>query len=131
MGYRPATAVAVKAGLVVAVGVFVLAIPLGNTLLMGIAAFGGYTCWMTSRQLKMTAGDPALEGYDFDRGYAGMPQDDDEDADRRLAKRRQKEQDEQRELDRILAKIASTGMGSLSKSERRWLGRATERRRRV
>lgn len=133
MGHRRATDLVTRVGLGCAVALFLFAITFeGGTLLVGIALFGGMSCWMERQRLKMAAGDPVLEGYDFDRGFAGMPSDDDdEEADRKRQKRRQKELEEQQELDRILAKIASTGMGSLSRGEKRWLERATERRRRV
>lgn len=133
MGHRRATAVAVKAGLVTAVVLFVLAIPADDSgRLMGVAVFGGITCWIEARRLRMATGDPALEAYDFERGFKGFPEeDDDEKPDRRSERRRQKEEEDQQELDRILAKIASSGMGSLTKAEKRWLERATERRRRV
>jgi hypothetical protein len=72
---------------------------------------------------------PALAGYDFDRGYQGMPGEDDEREEKAKQKRLKQEQDDQAELDRLLAKIAKTGMGSLSKSEKKWLERASERRR--
>ena len=45
-------------------------------------------------------------------------------------KQQQREQHDQAEVDRILAKIAATGMDSLSRAERRALQRATESKRR-
>ena len=42
----------------------------------------------------------------------------------------QKEEEEAREVDRILQKIAASGMGSLTKAEQSMLQRATERKRR-
>jgi stage IV sporulation protein FB len=132
-GHRRATDIVTRVGLGCAVALVLFGITFdGGTLLIGIALFGGFTCWMERQRLKMTAGDPALEGYDFERGYAGLPDEDEaEEPDRKRERRRQKEQEEQVELDRILAKIASAGMGSLTRGEKRWLERATERRRRV
>ncbi len=76
--------------------------------------------------------DPVLGAYDFERGYSSLPREDETVRERRAkaSERKRKEQEkEQAELDRILAKIASTGMGSLTGAERKWLQRATERRR--
>jgi Zn-dependent protease len=132
MGHRRATDIVTKVGMGVAVALVVFAITFDTRFLLGIALFGGYTCWAERQRLKMAAGDPALEGYDFERGFQGFPDDDEDDeAQRRRERRRQKEEEEQAELDRILAKIASSGMGSLTGAEKRWLQRATERRRRV
>ena len=129
-----ATEIAVQTGLVVAVVLFVFGIVGDNSRLTAVAIFGGLTCWFERRRLRMVEGtDPALAGYDFDRGYGGFPADDDTGKnDRRERKRereRQKAEQEQAELDRILAKIARSGMASLNKAEKRWLQRATEQRR--
>jgi stage IV sporulation protein FB len=131
MGYRRATTIMVNVGLVTAVGIGVFAISSGESRMLGLALFGGLTCYNEKRRLAMTVGEdhPALAGYDFDRGYQGMPGDEDERAEKAKQKRVKKEQADQVELDRILAKIAATGMGSLSKSEKKWLEGASERRR--
>ena len=74
---------------------------------------------------------PALQGYDFGRGYQGMPDDADESSSERARQKQlKKAQEDQAELDRILAKIASTGMASLTKAEKRWLERTSEEKRR-
>ena len=81
----------------------------------------------------MIADDPALAGYDFSRGYGGLPPDDEPAsaaAQRREEKRRQREAEEQAELDRILAKIGSSGLDSLTRGEQRRLKKATDDRRR-
>ncbi len=132
LGYRTATMIVVNVGLFTAVVMGIVGIVTKETNLLGLAIFGGFSCYNEKRTLSMTQGDshPALAGYDFDRGYQGMPGDEDEPrASKAREKRLKKEQDDQAELDRILAKIASTGMGSLSKSEKRWLEQASERRR--
>lgn len=49
---------------------------------------------------------------------------------RRELKRRQREADERAEVDRILAKIAATGINSLTRREKRTLQLATRRRQR-
>ena len=134
LGYRRATEIAVQMGLVVAVILFVFGIVGDNSRLTAIAVFGGLVCWFERRRLRTVEGtDPTLDRYDFERGYGGFPDDDDAPRDsrkeRRLERERRKAEEEQAELDRILAKIARSGMSSLTKSEKRWLQRATEQRR--
>jgi stage IV sporulation protein FB len=134
VGHRRATAAAANLGLVVAVILALIALTSrSGVFLLGIAIFGGFMCWREKQHLKMTA-DPVLGGYDFDRGYGGMPgaEEDDPSAARaaRAAEKRRKEQEkEQAELDRLLAKIAEGGMGSLTGAEKRWLQRTSEKKR--
>jgi Zn-dependent protease len=136
LGYGKATDIVTKMGLGAAVVLLVLSmVVFKETRLMGVAIFCGITCWYERRRMAMTAGDPALAGYDFSRGYAGLPAGDDEEElprrNKALERRKRKEEEEQAELDRILAKIAKSGMGSLTKNEKKWLTRATEKRRGV
>jgi stage IV sporulation protein FB len=131
MGHRQATSIAAKLGLAIAIVIFVFAITGGSGRLVGLSIFGGITCWIELRRLKMTE-DPVLggiAGYDFDRGYMGLPQDDDDRPSRAAEKKQKKQEQEQAELDRILAKIAAQGMASLTRGEKRWLDRTSERRR--
>jgi stage IV sporulation protein FB len=134
MGHWKATSLAVNIGIGIAVVLFIVAITGNAILLAGLAAFGGIVCWIERRRLKMH-GDPVLgeAGYDFSRGYLGMPgaeADEDDSYSRRAEERRlKKEEEEQVELDRILAKIADTGMASLTGREKRWLEKTTQKRR--
>lgn len=131
IGYRRSMRVAATSGLVAAVVVGVLAAVVGQTLLLGIALFAGLTCWMQGRQLKFEeAGE--IPGYDFDRGFAGMPgaEEDAAGPSRAELKRLEREAAEQVEVDRILEKIARSGMASLTSKEKKALNRATERKRR-
>ncbi len=137
LGHRRATDIVTRVGL----GIALVLLALGSTFAGGgrfvsLAIFGGLMCWQERRQMQMVQGDPALADYDFDRGYAGMPGARSEAkagarAEKARERERKKEQADQAELDRILAKIATSGMGSLSRGEKRWLEQATERRRRV
>ena len=136
LGHQRATDIIIKIGLAVAILMLVLAGSFRNVWAMELAVFGAICCWQERRQLQMLQSDPALVGYDFDRGNAGMPGAADESrpssrSERAKERQRKKDQADQAELDRILAKIATSGMSSLSKSEKRWLERATERRRQV
>lgn len=129
MGERRALAVSAMVGLVTAVVVGVAALVFGQHMLFGVALWCGFTCWMERRRVEFVEGDPALAGYDFSRGFAGLPEEDErqsEAAAKREAKRRAKEQAQQAEVDRILAKISASGMASLTAKERRTLRRASE-----
>lgn len=129
MGYHRATTIAATMGLVMAGVVLVAAIVTKEMTLLGIGIFCGFMCWSEKRRLAATAGEFDLPGYDFSRGYQGMPREEPED-DRAAEKRREREGAEQRRLDAILAKIAKSGMSSLTRRERGWLRRTTEKRRR-
>ncbi len=137
VGHRRATDIVTKIGLGVAVVLLVLGSTFaGGSRFVWLGVFGALCCWQERRQMQMLDSDPVLAGYNFDRGYGGMPGADDEArrsarSDRDRERQRKKDESDQAELDRILAKIASSGMGSLSKGEKRWLERATEQRRRV
>lgn len=135
MGYRAAMSISVRAGMVVAVILFVFAVVGNESRLTGVALFGFITCYIEKRRLDMDVSDPALRGYDFERGYRGLPDPDEvEDESPRAVRprerQRKQEEEDQAELDRILAKIRASGMASLTRAEKRWLERATERRRR-
>lgn len=132
-GYRQATFVMANVGLFTAVGLGVFGAVTSQSMLLMIAIFGGFECYNQRRTLAMTQDDnhPALQGYDFGRGYQGMPDDADESSSERARQKQlKKAQEDQAELDRILAKIASTGMASLTKAEKRWLERTSEEKRR-
>ncbi|MFN0131932.1 MAG: site-2 protease family protein [Phycisphaerales bacterium] len=124
MGHDPAMAITVRVGLVVAVALLVIAMPTNNGRLIGLAIFGGITCYLEKRRLAMTS-----EGMPL----PPMPKEEDErDLVRRAAaarKQREKAEREQAELDRLLAKIASQGMASLTRAERAWLDRTSKRKR--
>jgi stage IV sporulation protein FB len=133
IGHKRSMEIAATSGLVMAVILGVFALTFRETNLLGIALFAGVTCWMERRRQQFEAASSGLPGYDFDRGFAGMPGDEEDrpaGPTRADLKRREKAQAEQTEMDRILEKIARTGMASLSGKERRFLGQATERRRR-
>jgi len=129
MGYHRSMKVATTLGLVMAVVVAVAAMLFSQIMIMGIALFGGITCWVQQQQLKFVA-DPALAGYDFDRGFAGMPGDEEpKEPSRREKKRAEKRAQHEAEVDRILEKISLDGMGSLSASEKKLLSKDTAKRR--
>jgi stage IV sporulation protein FB len=86
-------------------------------MLLAIAIFGGIVCSMERRRLQfLQYGEmiPGLSGEGESWKNGALVDDDDEEI---IA---------QEELDRILVKISTTGMGSLSRKERRTLKRSTE-----
>lgn len=123
VGYRRSMAIATTLGLVVAVCLGAFAALTGQNALFSIAVFGGMTCYMQKMHLKVMGDDePWAESLRADtaqdqRKYA------------QALKQQQREQAKQVEVDRILAKIASTGMDSLSRAEKATLKEATERKR--
>ena len=129
-GYAASMRIACRAGLVGAVAIGAGALVLESTMLLGIAIFGGFVCFATSRQL------------DLERDFLGFEPDPSElasleaEIDTEVEVRpRTPSRDEARrqsgevEIDRILDKIARSGIDSLSKSERETLQRATDERR--
>jgi stage IV sporulation protein FB len=133
---RTATRIVCRVGLFVAIALFFFAMATGAGRLMGLALFGGLMSWMQLRQLAMTEGEQVAGGYDFSRGYQGLPRETggaevgpSKAELRRREKERKLAEDDQAELDRLLAKIASGGMDSLTGSERKWLQRESERKR--
>ncbi len=86
-------------------------------MLLAIAIFGGIVCSMERRRLQfLQYGEmiPGLSGAGESwKGGAVVDEDDEEII-------------SQEEMDRILAKISESGMGSLSRKDRRTLKRATE-----
>ena len=137
IGRTPSLEAAVTIGLVgsIVLGLFGL---VGNhAMLVGIALFGGLTCWFERRRLRAVdelgrVGESGLWGAGSDdwRGVDAQEDDEPPEPSRRELKRREREAIEQAEVDRVLAKIASEGMASLTKRERATLERATKRRRR-
>lgn len=139
LGYRRSMVIAVNVGLVLAIalGVFAL-LGGGQNTLFAIAVFAGLTCFTERRRLALIEDDPALQGYDFSKGYQGMPdagprkyQNNPATADRAYEaalKAQQKERARQEQVDKVLDKIRREGMASLTRKEKALLREETERR---
>lgn len=128
MGYQKSMQISTTMGLVAAVVVGVSAILFSQMMLFGIAVFGGITCWMQQQQLKFMA-DPMMAGYDFDRGFDGMPTDSEpKEPGRREKKRAAKQAEHEAEVDRILEKISHDGIGSLTAGEKKLLSKDTAKK---
>jgi Zn-dependent protease len=118
-------------GMVGAVIISMYAILTGSLLLLFIMISGFMTCMQLKRQL--VANGPIKEDtIDYSAAYEqpARRRQPSARAQRRLAKLAQQEQDEQQEIDTILAKVSATGMRSLTWGEKRALRRATENQRR-
>jgi hypothetical protein len=129
VGRTRAALVGAKVGMVVGSVLFVGAMALGETRIMGLGVIGCLVCFGAFRKAEfiLTAGSAPRSETDTpamlstDDGHprifnAGGDQTD-------------LEKVEERELDFVLEKISTAGIGSLSKRERAILGRATRRRR--
>lgn len=141
LGYRKSMQIATTIGLAfaVVVGLFAMTMRSGTASnestmnLFSLAMFCGFTCWSEKRKLAVSD-DAGMDGYEFAQAYRGG-RDEEEDAREVLAasKRRLKAAEEevkrQAEVDRILAKIRETGMGSLTRREEQTLRGETERQR--
>lgn len=124
MGYHKSMVISTTIGLVAAVCVGTYAIFAETPMLLGIAVFSGFTCYSQKQQLKLMV--------DQSEPWAASLRDDDRDDRKKYAaaaRQQQRERDKQAEVDRILAKIAATGMDSLSRREKAALKEATERKR--
>lgn len=131
IGYARSMQITVTLGLATAVVLGVASMVTGESRLLGLALFGGITCWMERQRLAQLGAEPAWAST----VDAGPPPG--QAAARRAAERAEKDRarraeaaaKDQAELDRILAKIARDGMGALSAREKKWLQRESERRR--
>jgi Zn-dependent protease len=125
-----------------------------NWALIFVAIFGLWSCFVTHKQLEFSDDMLAMESDEYAmRAYVDEDEEHDEmpmtpgqtsaaagpaaapppalsRSQRTAARAAQQEQDEAREVDRILDKIAHEGIDSLTRSERTLLQRVTERKRR-
>lgn len=136
--------IACQSGLIGAVVVGIFSLIANETMLLGIALFGGLVCHATRRQLEAErdflgfepdAGE--LAEIDEELGYrardasGGIAGRAESKAEAKAESKAQAKSDSAREaeLDRILDKIARTGIESLSAKERETLQRATDEKR--
>lgn len=159
IGYGASMRVACRSGLAGAVVIGIVALISESTMLLAIAIFGGLTCFATARQIEqerdflgfdpdpseLLAMDEELES-EFGGGSVDQSRGSTADAPKSSAKASrsargpsapaksvEKEAEVARakeaELDRILAKIAVSGLDSLTPAERETLQRATDEKR--
>lgn len=127
-GYGRAMRFSVRVGYIGAIGLGVLGAATSQFMLVGVAVFGFITCWITHKQLQFT--DEVM----YDTGYSAgnteaQPAGPSKRDLKRLAREREQAAKDEAELDRLLKKIAERGMGSLSRSEQKWLRTQSKRKR--
>lgn len=141
LGWRRSMGIAIQVGIVcaVVVGVFGVTAKPPMVMLVLIALFAGLTCWQ--EQMRLRAIDAGSDfGEEGDSPVLVGSREESRDAWRTVGKdeeqraaearrRREAAAKEQEELDRILAKIAAQGMGSLTGRERSFLTKTTDRKR--
>ena len=125
LGYSTSMRWTINIGLITAVLLAILAAMLRHWWMGGVAAFGGICCYLAEQQLQLT--DELLEPDssslpDQERRVPNETNDKPIPAD---------EAADTVELDRILEKIALSGLGSLTAAERARLQSETDRRRKL
>ncbi len=153
MGLQRSMKLACQVGIAGAIAFAVFGIQTGEFMLVGIALFGGLTCWQRLQQLKwgMIQEDAVPGGYDFSQGYTSLersgPRAGGGFFSRLFARRRkprrsepvnpnpggwerklERERELEADLDRILKKVSEQGLHSLTYVERQTLERATRER---
>lgn len=135
-GYANSMRLAVRTGYIGAILIGLFGLVSGHYLLVGIALFGGITCYMTHKQLAYTED---FMGFEDDEYMLNKFSEKEEDptsarkearAEHKAEKEARKREEETLEVDRILQKIADTGMDSLTAREKKFLESHTERKRR-
>jgi Zn-dependent protease len=129
--------IAASLGLLFAVVVGTVSLVRNETQLFCICLFAGFSCWQAKQSLRFMAetggvglgGGGGGGGPEFPTAYAPVGAARDEAKYKAAVKEQQRQQSEEVEVDRILAKISAQGMDSLSRSERKILERQTQRRR--
>ncbi|MCI0366210.1 MAG: hypothetical protein L0Y44_02595 [Phycisphaerales bacterium] len=132
-GYSRSMVFAVRAGYIGAIAMGIFGAVMNEWSIVGVAIFGGVTCYITQKQLQYTD-SVMMESDEYAMSVHGGGEASETPARptrRQKAAQRQaaREQEEAREVDRILEKIAASGIGSLSRAERLLLKRATDRKR--
>jgi Zn-dependent protease len=138
LGYQRSMEIAVNVGLVLAICLGVFALLSNQNTLFSVALFAGITCFVERRKLAFYEEDNTLPGYDFSKGFKGMPnvhgkkyQNDPVASDKAYdtaLKAQERERQRQEQVDKILDKIRREGMASLSRKEKAMLRDETERR---
>jgi len=141
LGYQRSTLIATQVGMVGALLLGCLGLARGEWLLIGVAIFGFLTCWQERQMARagLEETEPWAAGYDFTRGYGGLPADQSAGGRKpgfiqrrqqgRWAKRQEELRRQEQEVDRILAKVSREGLARLTRREKKILQQATEHQR--
>ena len=129
MGYTRSMRTACRAGIIGAVLVGVTALVAESTMLLGIAIFSGFICVLTARHVEQQR-----DFLGFEPDPAELASMEEEVALETVVRRESTLRDAAKaageaEIDRILAKIARSGIESLTAPDRQALQRATDERR--
>ncbi len=142
-GYRRSMEVATGTGMVGAIIIGLFGLFTEQTwLLVMIAVFGYMTCWQTRKMLREHGEiDPSLVGGGFGDGFTFLDQDEEQRKPGFFARRRAKKEaqrvrrEHQRQVEheaaveRVLRKVSTSGVDSLTPGEHRTLEEETQRQR--
>ena len=125
LGYEKSLYISCNIGFGAAIVVAIVALGFDKMLLLGIALFGGLTCWQQKQSLKMMGYEPQ---------YASAYQAAEQNQKPKGPSRSQmaaikKRQEEEAKVEQLLAKIAQQGMASLTPRERKFLDRVSQKKR--
>jgi stage IV sporulation protein FB len=109
-------------GLVVALGIVVISLPTGQTMLLGLGVCSALVCWSERQRVRAV-----VELAEHVEDVAGDSEDV-EIAPLGEMRREKREAQEQEEADEILSKIAREGIESLTGSDRKLLDRVSRRK---
>jgi Zn-dependent protease len=136
-GYSRSMLIAVHVGYVGAMLLGIYGAVVREWTVVAVALFGGITCYNMQKQLQWSDSAVDFEADEYvlsphgrsepDPGTSGASESTQRE--RQAERRALREQQEAREVDRILQKIGESGMASLSRAERALLHRVTERKR--
>ena len=136
LGYSRSMRIAVRVGYFGAIAMGLVGFILPSYTLVGVAFFGGITCYITYKQVQWTddmmgfgSDDYALTLHHGQPGFGAGASQPSARAQRKAERKAEQEQAEAAEVDRVLQKIAKHGLDSLSRTERKVLQRATDRKR--
>lgn len=125
LGYEKSLWISCNIGFFAAIVVGIVALGIEQILLLGIALFGGFTCWQQKQSLKMMGFEPQ-----YAAAYAAAEQSQKRKGPTRSQMAAiKKRQEEEAQVEKLLAKIAQQGMASLTPKERKFLDRVSAKKR--
>lgn len=127
LGKRKAMDISLTIGFVGSIALGVFGLVANQTLLLGVAVFAGITCFLERRTLR-AADELTSPWAESAMWREGDDEPEPKGPSKKELKERAREEAEKEDLDRVLEKIAKTGMDSLTKSERKTLESATKKR---
>jgi stage IV sporulation protein FB len=141
LGYRQATLGVIYVGFVFTVVVGLISIVYNEILVFCLALFIYVSCRAQLFILE-TGGEEGLFGYDFSQGYTSLERETphvtmkrtswwkrwrENRAARKLQRKMEEREAEERRLDELLEKVQKLGMTALTDEERRFMKRVSDR----